>query len=73
MKGTVKHDDKIMVWGCFAAHGVGNLYLVDGIMESEQYKTILRTQFKPFAQRLFGGRDYTFQQDNEKFQMPITG
>jgi hypothetical protein len=65
MKGTVKHDDKIMVWGCFAAHGVGDLYLVDGIMESEQYKQILRNHFKPSAQRLFGGRDYTFQQDND--------
>jgi hypothetical protein len=65
MKGTVKHDDKIMVWGCFAAHGVGDLYLVDGIMESEQYKQILRNHFKPSAQRLFGGKDYTFQQDND--------
>jgi len=65
MKGTVKHDDKIMVWGCFAAHGVGDLYLVDGIMESEQYKRILRDHFKPSAQRLFGGYDYTFQQDND--------
>ena len=54
-----------MVWGCFAAHGVGDLYLVDGIMESEQYKQILRNHFKPSAQRLFGGYDYTFQQDND--------
>ena len=65
MKGTVKHDDKIMVWGCFATHGVGDLYLVDGIMESEQYKQILRNNFKPSAQRLFGEKDYTFQQDND--------
>jgi transposase len=65
MKGTVKHDAKLMVWGCFAGHGVGNLYRVEGILESEQYKQILRTQFKPSAQRLFGGRNYTFQQDND--------
>ena len=24
MRGTVKHDVKINVWGCFSAHGVGN-------------------------------------------------
>lgn len=24
-RATVKHDKKIMVWGCFTAHGVGNL------------------------------------------------
>jgi transposase len=34
-KGTVKHDGKVNVWGCFAAHGVGDLYLVDGILRKE--------------------------------------
>ncbi len=65
LKGTVKHDAKLMVWGCFAAHGVGHLYQVEGILESEQYKRILRTQLKPSAMHLFGGRNYTFQQDND--------
>ena len=65
LKGTVKHDLKIMVWGCFAAHGVGNLYKVNGIMESEQYKVILRDQLLPSAELLFQGKDYTFQQDND--------
>ena len=27
-KDTVKHDKKIQVWDCFAAHGVGNLYQI---------------------------------------------
>lgn len=27
LKGTVKHDKKINIWGCFSWHGVGNLYL----------------------------------------------
>jgi hypothetical protein len=40
---SVKHDKKIMVWGCFAAHGVGNLYQVNGIMVKEQYQNILHT------------------------------
>jgi transposase len=33
LTGTVKHDKKINVWGCFCAHGVGNLYRVEGNME----------------------------------------
>lgn len=64
----VKRDNKLMVWGRFASHGVGDLYRVDGIMESEQYKHILLTEFKPSAQRLFDGRNYTFQQNNHPRQ-----
>ena len=41
LTATVKHDQKIMVWGCFASHVVGHFYLVDGIMKKEQYKKIL--------------------------------
>ena len=63
--GTVKHDIKIMVWGCFAAHGVGNLYLVEGIMEQVQYRTILENQLLPSAERLFPGEAWYFQQDND--------
>jgi hypothetical protein len=39
---SVKHDRKIMVWGCFAAHGVGELHQVDGIMLQDQYRKILK-------------------------------
>jgi len=35
--GSVKYDEKIMVWGCFAAHGVGELVLIDEIMDQYQY------------------------------------
>lgn len=43
MTGSVKHDKKIMVRGCFAAHGVGALFIVDGILEQRQYRDILDT------------------------------
>ena len=65
MTGTVKHDKKLMVWGCFCAGGVGNLHRIDGIMDSDVYKEILRTQAKPSALRLFGRHNWTFQQDND--------
>jgi hypothetical protein len=62
---TVKHDAKIQVWGCFAAHGVGNLYLVDGILERYQYQYILENEMLPSADLLFGREDWYFQQDND--------
>ena len=40
-KATVTHDEKIMVWGCFTAHGVGCFYLAVGNMRKEQHISIL--------------------------------
>ena len=64
-KGTVKHDKKNMVWGCFCSRGVGQMHLIEGIMRKEQYKTILETEALPSAQRLFRRKNWTFQQDND--------
>lgn len=63
--GTVKHDKKIMVWGCFAAHGIGHLHKVNGIMEHKQYKQILIHHMKPSLKELFPDGDGIFQQDND--------
>lgn len=65
MTGTVKHDDRINVWGCFTAHSVGNLYLVDGILDQYQYHKILQEEMLPSAEKLFGSVNWTFQQDND--------
>jgi transposase len=65
MTATVKHDVKIMVWGCFTAHGVGNLHLIDGIMDQHVYKGILENHLLPSAARLFPNGEWTFQQDND--------
>ena len=64
-QATVKHDEKIMVWGCFAAHGVGHLYLIDGIMRKEQYLSILDNEMFPSAMVLFSDLDYVYQEDND--------
>ena len=63
--GTVKHDAKINVWGCFAAHGVGNIYLVEGRLNKHQFKDILINQMLPSAQRLFDLENWHYQQDND--------
>lgn len=65
IKGTVKHDKKINIWGCFCASGVGKLYLVDGILEKKQFHRILRNQLFPSASHLFPDGDWIFQQDND--------
>ena len=63
--GTVKHDQKIMVWGSFAAHGVGRLYLIDGKLEQFQYAHILEHEMMPSAQNLFPRGYWIFQEDND--------
>lgn len=40
---TVKHGGgSVMVWGCMAAGGVGELVFIDGIMKKEQYLEIFK-------------------------------
>jgi hypothetical protein len=42
---TVKHGGgSIMVWGCMSWTCVGNLYRIDGIMNSQVYLDILDSQ-----------------------------
>lgn len=66
--GTVKHDKKIMVWGCFSYHGTGNLALVDGIMDSKQFIKILKDNYLPSQERLERSQhdlEVVYQQDND--------
>ena len=63
--GTVKHDTKIIVWGCFAAHGVGRLFKIDGITRKEQYLLILDNEMRPSRDVLFPQGGCVFQQDND--------
>lgn len=64
MNGVVKHDKSVMVWGCLCANGVGNLYQINGNMNSYMYKNILSSQMITSAQKLFGDNQWIFQQDN---------
>jgi transposase len=62
---TVKHDKKVMVWGCFCYGGVGKLFRINGIMRKEDYHSILMRQMIPSADTLFPGIPFIFQQDND--------
>lgn len=65
LQGSVKHDKKIMVWGCFSWNGVGHLHRVKGIMRMENYHQILIHHMKPSAKDLFENKPFIFQQDND--------
>ena len=70
---TVKHDIKIMVWGCFAAHGVGLFHRVIGLMEQIQFGEILRNCALPSCGLLFGGpSECIWQQDNDPKHTALT-
>lgn len=65
MVGTIKHDKKINVWGCFCATGVGHLCLIEGIMDQEIYVNILEEPMVHSADLLLGRENWHFQQDND--------
>jgi len=63
--GTIKHDKKVMVWGAFAANGVGILHRVEGIMTKEIYLEIVQNSLIPSRDYLFGDNTCIIQQDND--------
>ena len=63
---TVKHHGgSVMVWGCFARGGVGNLHFIDGTMDRFVYREILQKNLRQSAQKLGFGNQIVFQHDND--------
>ena len=46
-----------MVWGAFAAHGVGHLHRIEGTMDRHIYRQILIRHMKLSLQSLFPQND----------------
>lgn len=63
---TIKHGGgSVMVWGCMAASGVGNLVFIESTMKKEDYLKILQQNVAPSVEKLGLTRSWTFQQDND--------
>jgi len=57
---TVKHGGgKVMVWGCMSSAGVGQLVLIEGIMDKTYYLNILRDNIKKSASNLSMPNSFT--------------
>lgn len=62
---TVKHDEGIMVWGCFSFNGVGQLAWIDRLkIDSSLYCQILKHTLYPSIEKLHPDGQFIFQQDN---------
>ncbi|KAI4900260.1 hypothetical protein NFI96_002266 [Prochilodus magdalenae] len=63
---TVKFGGgSVMLWGCVASAGTGNLVKVEGRMDSNQYQQILETNVQESVTKLKLRRGWIFQQDND--------
>lgn len=63
---TVKHGGgSVMVWGCMAASGVGNLVFIDSTINSIDYLNILKANLQESVDKLCLGSSWVFQQDND--------
>lgn len=64
--GTVKHGGgNVMVWGCMAAGGVGNLAFIETTMDKFKYLDILKTNIHSSARKLGINDVFWFEQDND--------
>ncbi|KAK3508771.1 hypothetical protein QTP70_006025 [Hemibagrus guttatus] len=63
---TVKYGGgSVMVWGCFAASGLGRLAAINGTMNSAVYQKILKENVRPSVCDLKLKRTWVLQQDND--------
>ena len=58
-------DGSVMVCGCFAASGPGQLALIEGTMNSALYQIILLENVRPTVCELKLKRSWVMQQDND--------
>lgn len=63
---TVKHGGgSVMVWGCMAASGVGNLVFIESTMNKLDYLNILQNNLHASVEKLGLESTWIFQQDND--------
>lgn len=66
INNSMKHGrGGVMVWGCMSAAGVGNLVIIEEIMNKTVYLNILKNNLNQSAEKFKIRNDYYFQQDND--------
>ena len=63
MVQKVKHPTKVMVWSVISVKGPGRLYVVNGMMNAQQYRTVLDTRLLPQLNTWFPDGNCIFMQD----------
>jgi hypothetical protein len=61
---TVKHSQKIMVWGAISVHGTSRLSIVEGTMNQYKYIEVLETKLLRQTREWFAETPWIFQQDS---------
>ncbi len=59
------HSEKVHMWACFAAGGVGEFKLFEQNMDKKIFKRILMKHLKSSATKLFGDNHWWFYMDND--------
>lgn len=63
---TIKHGGgNVIVWGCMASNGVGNLAFIDNRMTARMYIDVLRSNLLTSARKLGLENSFYFQHDND--------
>ncbi|GFY02949.1 transposable element Tcb2 transposase [Trichonephila clavipes] len=63
---TLKYGGgNVMVWGCVAHNGAGNLAFIDNKMNALAYSDVLRRNLLDSAKKLSMENTFIFQQDND--------
>lgn len=64
LKKTIKHSQKIMVWGAISVHGTSRLKIIDGMMDQFKYIDVLKNRLLLQTRDWFGQTPWVFQQDS---------
>jgi transposase len=66
LRPTVKHGGGgLMVWGCVSSRGVGELVVIDGIMNAEKYLTLLKANLPKSVAKMGIQRSFKYYEDND--------
>ena len=68
LRSTIKYGGRsMMVWGCMAANGMGNLIFIAGILGKAKYLKISKGNSGGSVDKLNLSENYYFQRDNDGY------